>query len=289
MGINAKPATVGILIPMIIVRTYNNLRKASRKPGTCGGFSLAELVAAMMIGSMVIVSILAIYMRAERSASAVMLRIDNPQLTQEILQRIAEDFDSVISSDSDATITIENKFDSLLPAAKLTISRVITDSKFRQQKFEEIIWQSSYDFEGFGDGLVLYRSRSGINMEDKILDRHKDDAERELLVPICSGVTFFRIEALTGKTPAVKWNGSPPPGITVTISFAEPFKKADGTFDVLEEDKITRTIAIDRTRKIKFAIESSPDTGSQEETKDTNSPKVDNAPLPSPKDSVKAK
>ena len=43
-----------------------------------------------------------------------------------------------------------------------------------------------------------------------------------------------------------------PRGITVTISFAEPFKLLDGTYDVSEEDKITRTIAIDRTREIKF-------------------------------------
>jgi hypothetical protein len=57
-----------------------------------------------------------------------------------------------------------------------------------------------------------------------------------------------------GKNPVEKWNGSPPPGITVTISFAKPDKKADGTFDVPEEEKITRTIAIDRTRKIRFDI-----------------------------------
>ncbi len=274
---------------MEAARVSDNLRGASGKPGVYGGFSLAELLAAMTIGAMILVSILAIYIRAERSASAVMLRLDNPQLTQEILQRIAEDLDSVISSDSDATITIENKFDSLIPAAKLTISRIITDNRFIQQKFEEIIWQSSYDFEGFQDGLVLYRSRSGINMEDTVLDRQKDDAERELLVPICSGVTFFKIEALAGKTPAEKWNGTPPPGIAVTISFAEPFKKADGTFDVPEEEKIRRTIAIDRTRKIKFAIEGSPDTGSQAETKDVNSPDADNASTPSPKNPEKAK
>ncbi|MFH1717943.1 MAG: prepilin-type N-terminal cleavage/methylation domain-containing protein [Planctomycetota bacterium] len=274
---------------MKVVSTYGNVKEVSGMPRACAGFSLAELLAAMTIGAMIMVSILGIYTRAERSAAAVMLRLDNPRLAQEILQRIAEDLDSVISSDSDAKITIENKFDSLLPAARLTITRTVSDSRLREQKFEEIIWQSSYDFEGFGDGLVLYRSYGGINMEDKVLDKDKDDAERELLVPICGGVTFFRIEALTGKTPAEKWGGSPPPGIAVTISFAEPFKRVDGTFDVLEEDKITRTIAIDRTRKIKFAIEESGTAESQEKTTDANSPDGDNAPSPDPKKPEKAK
>lgn len=254
-----------------------------------GGFSLAELLAAMTIGTMVMVSILGIYNRAERSAAAVMLRLDQPRLAQEILQRIAEDLDSVISSDSDAKITIDNKFDSLIPAARLTITKTITDSRLREQKFEEIIWQSSYDFEGFGDGLVLYRSHGGINMEDKVLDRQKDEAERELLVPICSGVTFFRIEVLTEQAPSEKWTGSPPPGITVTISFAEPFKRADGTFDVLEQDKIIRTIAIDRTRKIKFGIEESKTPGTTEQPAEPNSPEAANAPSPEPKKAEKAK
>jgi len=268
---------------------HDNTTEASSTPRACGGFSLAELLAAMTIGAMVMVSILAIYTRAERSAAAVMLRLDNPRLAQEILQRITEDLDGVISSDSDAKITIDNKFDSLLPAAKLTITRTITDNRLREQTFEEINWQSSYDFEGFDDGLVLYRSHSGINMEDKVLDRQKDAAERELLVPICSGVTFFKIEAITGKKPAEKWGGSPPPGIAVTISFAEPFKTANGTYDVYEEDKITRTIAIDRTRKIKFAIEESGTAEGQTETKDANSPDGDNIPSPSPKKPEKAK
>jgi len=274
---------------MTAVRAHDNTTEVSGTPRACAGFSLAELLAAMTIGAMIMVSILAIYARAERSATAVISRLDNPRLAQEILQRITEDLDGVISSDSDAKITIENKFDSGLPAAKLTITRTVTDSKMKEQTFEEITWQSSYDFEGFDDGLVLYRSYSGINMEDKVLDRQKEDAERAMLVPVCSGVTFFKVQAITGKKPAEKWGGSPPPGITVTISFAEPFKTANGTYEVLEEDKITRTIAIDRTRKIKFAIEESGTAQSQEGTKDANSPDGDNIPTPSPKKPEKAK
>jgi hypothetical protein len=46
-----------------------------------------------------------------------------------------------------------------------------------------------------------------------------------------------------------------PTGIEVTLSFAEPFKKADGTLDVPDEEKLIRTIAVDRTRKIRFSVD----------------------------------
>jgi hypothetical protein len=40
----------------------------------------------------------------------------------------------------------------------------------------------------------------------------------------------------------------------VTVSFAEPFKKLDGTLDVPEAEKISRTIAVNKNRKIRFEI-----------------------------------
>jgi len=221
------------------------------------GLSLAELLAALTIGAMITVAVLGIYHRAEKSATAMTRKLDGSRLPGEVLQRIAEDLDNIISSDSDAKITIANKFENiasigLIPAARLMITRTIKDSKNNEQIYEEIIWQSSYDFQSASNGLILYRSHSGMNMEDKVLEKYKDDFERELFVPICGGVTFFKISALAGKDPLERWDGAPPRGIVVTISFAEPYKKVDGTLDVLEEEKITRTIAIDRTRKIKF-------------------------------------
>jgi len=221
------------------------------------GISLAEVLAALTIGAMLTVAVLAIYHRAEKSATAMTRKLDGSRLPGEVLQRIAEDLDNIISSDSDAKITIDNKFENvasigLIPAARLIITRTIQDSKNNEQKYEEIIWQSSYDFQSASNGLILYRSHGGMNMEDKVLEKYKDDFARELFVPICGGVTYFKISALAGKDPVERWNGAPPRGIVVTISFAEPYKKVDGTLDVLDEEKITRTIAIDRTRKIRF-------------------------------------
>ena len=50
------------------------------------------------------------------------------------------------------------------------------------------------------------------------------------------------------------WMNSVPQAITITVSFAKPFKKADGTYDVPENKKYKRTIAIDKSRKIKYVM-----------------------------------
>lgn len=257
----------------------HNIKRTSGGAGMPAGFTtLAEMLAALTIGAMVIAAVLGIYHRAGNSVDAVTRRLDSSRLPGEVLQRIAEDLDNVISSGSDATITIQNKFENiasamLVPAAKLTITRTIQDSRDREQPFREIIWQSSYDFKSAANSLTLYRSSGGLDMEDKVLEKYKDDVERERFVPICSGITYFKIAVLAGgKNPIEKWNGSPPPGIMVTISFAQPYKRADGTFDVPDEDKITRTIAIDRTRKIRFDISASAAGTEESGPADVNSP-----------------
>jgi hypothetical protein len=248
-------------------------RKMDNRPGmSAPGFSLAEVLASLIIGAMVLVAILAVYNRAEHSASAAIRRLEQSQVPNEVLQYIAEDLDSMISSNTDLKVTIQNKLENvaggrLIPAARLAITRTITDASGKEQTFEEIVWQSSYSIESAADGLVLYRSHGGINLEDKVLQQNKYDWEKEAFVPICSGVTFFNISAISGTELADKWDGTPPTGIVVSISFAEPYKDMNGVYDVPDEEKITRTIAIDRTRKINFDIGGGKST--QDQTKQT--------------------
>jgi len=252
-------------------KSENNSKAKANHPGrTRKGFSLAEMLAAMVIGSMVLIAVLGIYNRAERSAAAVERRLNASRLPREILQRIAEDIDRMIAAGSGAEITIQNKFDQLYPTARLAISRTFEDRANREQKYEEIIWQCSYDFNSLTDGLVLYRSHSGIAAEDKLLDKNKEDWEKELFVPLCSGVTYFRINALQGDRLLAKWTGSLPPGIEVAISFAEPYKTVGGTLDVPEEERILRTIAVDRTRKIRFKVAESQQTPDEEQEMPTD-------------------
>src|SRR4030042_190378 len=204
---------------------------------------------------MVLVTVLGIDSRAGSVSATITRRFEDARLPSEVLQRIAEDLDRMIASDASIKVTINNKFVHGYATAQRAINKTITDSKNSLKVFEQIIWQTNYDYDA--NGLILYRHRSsevGL-LEDKLLDAERESWEQELFIPICEGITFFNIQALRNEQVIDKWNGPLPPGIEVAISFAEPFKTMDNTWDVYEEQKFTRTIAIDRTRKMKFKIE----------------------------------
>ncbi len=260
MGINEESKVIGNLI-----RKMNRHRSQQ-------GFSLAEIMASLTIGALILIGVLGVYERAERSAEVVTSRLERFRLPSEVLQRISEDLDDIISSGSDTEVTIENAVSHGFPTARLKITNKFTDSQNVEQKFEEVIWQSSYDYENLNEGLVLYRGHGGMAMEDSLLDKGKEDWEKELLIPICDGVTLFKINVISGEQLLDRWGGPLPTGIRITLSFAEPFRNTDGSLDVAEEDKIVRTIAIDRTRKISFLIEG-------QEIQDSNEIGADKTPV----------
>jgi len=243
---------------MRAIRTKYDTAKSSYATGDLAGFSLAEVLAVLVVVSMVLVAVLAVYSQAERAAAAVTRKLDVFQVPSEVLQRIAEDLDRVVSPGSEVKMTIDNKFADGLPSAKLTILRTIVDSRNKPRTLEEIIWQSGYDFETNTEGMVLYRGHSGIMLEDKLLDDQRADWEKGYpLVPVCSGVTYFRIVVPQGERlpDKDKWPSGPlPRSIKVTISFAEPVETPLGTYEVPEKQRVTRTMAIDRTRPIRFNI-----------------------------------
>ncbi|MBN2139300.1 MAG: prepilin-type N-terminal cleavage/methylation domain-containing protein [Sedimentisphaerales bacterium] len=226
------------------------------------GLSLAEVLAALVIGSMVMIAVLGLYRRTERAAAAVHAKLNDSRLPGEILQRIAEDIDRLISSDSDTRITIENKYKEGYRTARLTMSRTITDNRGQRRTLEEIIWQGHYDIESDLAGLVIYRGHSGITSEDKLLDDQRAEWEKGYpMVPICSGVTHFEITVPSGEKALEKWTSETlPKGITVTLSFSLPVKTSTGEYEILDEHKITRTMAVDRTRKISFQLKAPEDS-----------------------------
>jgi type II secretory pathway pseudopilin PulG len=229
------------------------MKKTSNTFRDKAAFSLAEVLVALTIGAMVLVAVLSIYSRAETSAAAITRKLDSSRLPSEVLQRIAEDLDRTAAPGADTKVTIENKFENGFSTARLTVLKTIYNSKNEKQTFEKIVWQTNYDNDA--NSLVLYRSHSGIALEDKLFDEQKEDWEKELFVPICTGVTFFKIQVPTGENFQDNWTSdSLPPGIVVTISFAEPFKTLAGILDVPEDEKVIRNIAIDRTRAIKFIL-----------------------------------
>jgi prepilin-type N-terminal cleavage/methylation domain-containing protein len=220
------------------------------------GFSLAEMLVAMTIAAMVLAAVLGIYSRAENATTAVQLKLDSSRLPAEVLQLITEDLDRIAAPGSNAKITIENRFDNGFQTARLTINNTIYDAKNKERTFEEIVWQATYDYDTNVNGLILYRSHAGIALEDKLLDQQRQNWERNYpFVPICNGLTFFQIRIPRGESFQDNWTGtSLPPAVTVTVSFAQPYETVRGTLEVPDEDKITRTVAVDRTRKIRFQV-----------------------------------
>ncbi len=224
------------------------------------GFSLVEMLAIVVIGSMTLIAVLSVYRRTQDSVAAINRKLDRTQVPSEVLQKIAEDLDKLISSGPEIKLTIQNKYEEGFQKSQLSIIKTITNvnatnPEDKETVLEEIVWQSGYDFEHNSGSMVLYRGHSGLVFEDKLLDAQRAQWEANYpLIPLCRGLTYFKIEVPRGNDQYQdSWtNPNLPPGVRVTLSFAEPFETVDGTLDVPESEKISRTIAIDRTRKISY-------------------------------------
>ena len=232
------------------------MKTGPEKAGYRSGFSLAEVIVTVTIGAMVLVTMLSVYNRAERSAETIQRNLSGGRLPNEVLQRIAEDLDAVRSSGAATKIVLANRMVRGYPGATLQIIKTIQDGKNAQKEFETIIWQSGYDYESDVNGLVLYRMHTGLLLEDKLLDERRQDLEKLYpWIPICKGVTYFKVLVPQEDKFMDRWAGaSLPKGVVVSISFAEPYVSLDGTVDVPPEAKFTRAIAIDRSRGIGFAV-----------------------------------
>ena len=226
------------------------------------GFTLTETLAALAIGTMVLVVVLALYSRAQSGAAGVINNLERNRLPREIFQRISEDIDRITNSGQEPKMSFENKYQEGYSGARLEIYNQFTNAKNQPEVLERIIWQSNVEPEGLGKpGLTLYRSHSGKTLEDNLLDSQKEPWQRELFVPICTGLTHFSVVA-----PDVndvndvnedieKWSGDTLPlAIYISVSMAEPIKSAEGTLEVAVEEIISRTLTIDRTRKPTFTI-----------------------------------
>ena len=219
------------------------------------GFSLGELLAVVIVGSMILTVILTIYGRAQQAADAVLRKIDSPSWASEVLQLIARDLDRILNAEG-VTVQIRNGIDNRFQRAELVLKRTYHDSENNELILEEITWRAGYDQEGRSPGLVLYRGYEGVAPEDKLLDDNREAWEKGYpLVPVCRGVTFFRIQACKGQELMDQWPASaPPPGVKITISFAEGRETVGGIYEVAEGDTISRMVALDPTRKIQFAM-----------------------------------
>ena len=256
----------------------NRRNYSSRSLPVRSAFSLVEIVVVLGITAMIMLASFTIYGRVRASTIAVNDTLDRNVIPTEILQRIAEDLDRLASPGLGTKISITNRFDSSgYNITRLIIKNTVYGEKDKPRMFEKIVWQTYYDY--FEDALILYRSHNGINLEDKVVtdDRQLElkEMDADYFVPLCSGITFFKIQVPIVKVfgenvklPGMdevwpeeeeeekfidRWVADKlPKAVTVSISFAEPYQAVTGELEVLDSEKITRTIAIDRTRNIKY-------------------------------------
>ncbi len=224
------------------------------------GFALIEILTVVVIAAMITLAVLDVYSRAQSTIMSIDARIDNQMVPNEIMQRIAEDIDRLTLPGLETKITIANKSDGRYNLSQMTIITQYYDSLIppKPRIFEKVVWQSAYD--PIEDTLMLYRSHSGLNLEDKIVGQDlakQQRGGRELFIPVKTGITFFEIVVPQGDQMLRGWRSSTLPRmIRITLSLAAPQEDfITGDLVVLEEDKVMRTVAIDRTRLITYKFE----------------------------------
>ena len=221
------------------------------------GFSLIEVLAAMMIGTMILVAVFNVYDRAGKAAASVNYKLNHSRRPYEALQLIAEDFDKMINTNNDTSVIIINRYINNYAAAIFVYRVKYQDATNKEQTYKEYLWQCNQNPDGDPNEMVLYRSYEGVVPEDRLLDRDRDKSEKNVYIPICEGVTYFYVKIISEKERTeIAWGSGVPLGMTVTISFAKPFKDDKGNYDVPENEKYSRTITFDKGRKIKFDISS---------------------------------
>ena len=226
----------------MITKEINLKRKA---------FSLTEIIVVTMISAMVLITAIAIYTHSEKSAAKLTAKLDELELPREILQRIAEDIDTLATAGLNTSVRIESKLTEGYQTARLTIANQFYNNAGQMRVFEEVIWQANYNRD-YG-GLVLYRSHGGLAPDDQLLEADLEKFQREVFVPIAAGLTYFNVQALQGEEIRDRWTQRQlPKAIVVSLSLAEPFEAATGGLEVPDEEKIVRTIAVNRARTIGY-------------------------------------
>ncbi len=217
------------------------------------GFTLAEALAALAIAAMIMATAIGIYTGIKRAEAAINKRLEGGFLAMEVIQRITEDIDRLALPSYDVTVAIKNKIEpGGYKSAQMIIESKIYDKDNKLQVFEKIVWQSHPDPDT--NSLIIYRAHSGYTLEDKMLDEPREPYEKGLFIPICSGVTLFSIEAITGGSTANPAWESPslPPAVRVSISFTAPQEDLMGNLEVPAEAIKTRTVIVDRFRQLAY-------------------------------------
>ncbi len=231
------------------------------------GMSLVELVIAMVIGSMVLAVVFVVYSNARRSVLTATAALERDELPDRIMQLIARDLDRFFADTEDAVFVLQPMRYEGLVSSKLIMESRLYDNQMRAKPYERITWEARYDYPT--ESLILYRGHSGLVSEDKLLESRRTDEEKNQLVPLCDGLMHFRITVMVnGKELDAYSVAALPQQVIVRVSFAEP-QEEGGVLVIPEDQIVTRTIAVNRVRKIGY-IFTEPAIADTNDTNDAN-------------------
>ncbi len=223
--------------------------------GNRAAFTLVETLTVLALSAVLLTAVLQMYHRVRRDVSQLTGHLEDNRLTREILHKIAEDIDRLAAPGFDAKIQFRNKYDNGHNAAQLTLENNFygKGNPPRQQLYERVIWQTTYD--PFSESLILYRMHEGLNLEDKVLAAGSDVASGErLFIPITEGLTHFEVQSLMAdEVSSAAWTSDTlPTAVRIGISFAPLEELPDGSIGVPEEAILYRSVAVDRSRFIAY-------------------------------------
>jgi hypothetical protein len=211
----------------------------------------------LILSVMILMATILIYGRVRGSVETISARLEKQAIPDEILQKIAEDIDRLAAPGFDSTISIQNKIDTGYNSARLVIeNRYYGNGEPPQANtYEQVVWQSMYD--PMLDQMTLYRCHSGLNLEDALVDNMRSgDKNSEVFVPVCTGLTYFSINAMSDANEMTpQWQKQTmPTGILLKLSLESMVQMDDGSFMLPEESIVSRAVAVDRTRPIRYTL-----------------------------------
>ncbi len=224
------------------------------------GFALVELLTALFIVCILVISLTTIYDASTRAIASVNQRIEKGSSTSEIMRLIVDDITKASSAGTDTTFTLKSKLSGGAALYRFEIASKIYDNTGKELIYQKVIWQSDYDF--ITDTISLYRSAGGMMPSDPIASTQaKENPQSDIFIPVCQGLTYFTI-----KVPQIQdtpqgqivdyldqWaNDEMPGGVVVELSFEPPVEYVTGEIEVLPEDRLVESISLNRSKEYRF-------------------------------------
>ena len=223
-------------------------------------FSLVELLTALFIVSILVISLTTIYDSSIMAITAIDEKLEDGFDAVNILHLIVDDVARVSSLDTDTTFALKSKTVDGVMVYRLEIIGKIYDNDGKEMEYKKIVWQSDYDY--LNGTTTLYRCEAGMGVQDPLLGtQQRKNVGREIFVPVCFGLTHFTIQVPSGS--AIKGNeleqyadsweeDGMPGGIIIEMSFAAPVEYITGEVEVPLEDRVSRRISVNRSRQYRF-------------------------------------